>query len=58
MWLQPDQDPGARDDEEFIEVHRVGTTQLREMLTSADMLLPSLTSSFLALERLQQMGQL
>jgi hypothetical protein len=55
LSTQPDQDPGARDVEEFIEVHRVSVQQLRDMLTATDMLLPSMTTSFLALDRLQQL---
>ena len=55
---QADEAPGQRDAEEFIEVYRVSVAQLREMLSSTDMLLPSMTASFLALERLQQMGHL
>jgi len=58
MGAQADVAPGKRDAEEFIEVHRVGVAQLRELLTSADMLLPSMTTSFLALDRLQTMGHL
>lgn len=58
MGEQVDVAPGKRDAEEFIEVHRVGVARLRELLTSADMLLPSMTTSFLALDRLQTMGHL
>ncbi|CAL8469918.1 g9460 [Coccomyxa elongata] len=53
-----DETPGQRDAEEFIEVHRVSVAQLRDMVTSTDMLLPTMTTSYMALERLKQMGHL
>lgn len=56
--VQADSTPGSRDAEEFIEVHRVGVPELRHLLTHADMLLPTMTTSYMALERLAQMGYL
>ena len=50
--------PGSRDAEEFIQVHRVGVPVLRHLLTHADVLLPTMTTSYMALERLAQMGHL
>ncbi|PRW56079.1 NUDIX hydrolase domain-like [Chlorella sorokiniana] len=56
---QPDEAPGRRDHEELtIEVVRVGLPELRRLMLSGDMLLPSVTTCFLALERLQQQGLL
>ena len=56
--LQADETPGQRDAEEFIEVHRVSVAQLRDMLITTDMLLPTMTTSYMALERLKQTGHL
>ena len=58
LAIQADETPGQRDAEEFIEVHRVSVEQLRDMLTSTDMLLPTMATSYMALERLKQMGHL
>lgn len=55
-WLQADASPGARDEQECIEVHRVSIAELQEIMHSGDMLLPSITTCFLALSRLQQQG--
>ena len=53
---QADGAPGARDLEEFIEVHLVGLPELRALMTGGDMLLPSVATCFLALERLRCLG--
>ena len=55
---QEDASPGPRDHEEYIEVHRVDIAQLRQLMTSGDMLLPSLATCFLALERLAALQHL
>ncbi|CAK0779473.1 hypothetical protein CVIRNUC_004783 [Coccomyxa viridis] len=55
---QKDDAPGQRDAEEFIEVHRFDIVELRGMLTACDMLLPSMTTSFLAFNKLASMRQL
>ena len=56
--LQRDDSPGQRDAEEFIEVHRMDLSELRRMLTASDMLLPSMTTTFLACDKLRSMGHL
>ena len=56
--MQADEAPGSRDAEEFIEVHRVSIDQLRQLVSSGNMLLPSMATCFLALERLQAMNLL
>ena len=56
--MQKDDAPGQRDAEEFIEVHRFDIAELRGMLTACDMLLPSMTTSFLAFNKLASMRQL
>lgn len=49
---------GNMDAEEFIEVHRLGIPDLREAMRSGNMLLPSVTTAYLALEELQKRGYL
>ena len=44
--------------EEFIEVHRVGMGELRRLMASGDMLLPSVATCFLALDRLRCLGHI
>ena len=56
--MQKDDAPGQRDAEEFIEVHRFDIAELRRMLAACDMLLPSMTTSFLAFDKLASMGRL
>ena len=56
--MQKDDAPGQRDAEEFIEVHRFDAAELRRMLVACDMLLPSMTTSFLAFDKLASMRQL
>ena len=56
--VQKDGAPGQRDAEEFIEVHRLDMVEVRDMLTACDMLLPSMTTAFLAFDKLVSMGQL
>lgn len=51
--MQTDKKPGSRDPEEFIEIHRVSLGDLRRIMLSGEMLLPSVTTCFLALERLK-----
>lgn len=53
--LQEAVEPGARDPEEFIEVHRIGIAQLRQLMVSGDMLLPSVSTCFMALDHLAGM---
>ena len=55
---QNDLAPGARDAEEFITIHRVGLPELRCIMVSGDMLLPSVATCFLALERMRADGLL
>ena len=58
LAVQEDATPGKRDQEELIEVHRVSIRQLRGIMTSGEMLLPSVTTCYMALERLHEMGLL
>ena len=51
-----DPDPGCRDTEERIEILKVGMSELRKIMRSGEMMLPSLTTCFLALEELQKRG--
>lgn len=55
---QADGAPGERDLEEFIEVHRVSLGELRRVMASGDMLLPSVATCFLALDRLRCLGHI
>ena len=50
--LQADDAPGRRDAEEFIEVHRMAIKELRSIMVSGEMLLPSVSTCYMALERL------
>jgi hypothetical protein len=55
----PDAAPGERDAEEAsIEVLRVPLSQFRKLLSSGEMLLPSVATGYMALERLQEEGLL
>ena len=49
---QADNAPGRRDAEEFIEVHRMSIKELRSVMVSGEMLLPSVSTCYMALERL------
>ena len=49
---QADNAPGRRDAEEFIEVHRFAIKELRSIMVSGEMLLPSVSTCYMALERL------
>jgi hypothetical protein len=40
----------------LLQVLRVPLEEFRSLMTSGDLLLPSVTTAFLALQRLQQMG--
>jgi len=57
---EPDPNPGARDDaEEDIQVLRVPVSELKRMIRGGvDMMLPSITTSYMALEALQENGLL
>ena len=55
---QVDGAPGERDLEEFIEVHRMSLGELRRVMASGDMLLPSVATCFLALDRLRCLGHI
>lgn len=47
---------GKQDAEEFIEIHRMSIASLREVMRSGNMLLPSVTTAFMAIEELQRRG--
>jgi hypothetical protein len=49
-------DPPARDVEERIEILRVRVKELREIMLSGDMMLPSLTTCYLAFDELGKRG--
>ena len=51
--LQADPQPGDRDPEEHIQVLRVGLPELRRLMVSGDMMLPSITTCMLALQKLE-----
>ena len=53
---RPDAAPGGHDAEEWIEVQRVPLGRLRALMHGGDMLLPSLATCWLALERLAELG--
>ena len=53
---RPDAAPGGRDAEEWIQVQRVPLGRLRALMRGGDMLLPSLATCWLALERLAELG--
>lgn len=53
---QLDHTPGSRDAEEVIEICRITIDELRELLVSGDMLLPSITTSYIALQHLNLLG--
>lgn len=55
---QAEERPPPRDDAEFMEIHRVSLEALHGLLRSGDMLLPSIATCYLALDRLQQRGLL
>lgn len=52
--LQPDDQPGERDKEEYIEVLRVGIPELRRIARSGDMLLASVATCWWAFEYLAE----
>ncbi|KAI3436829.1 hypothetical protein D9Q98_006239 [Chlorella vulgaris] len=52
---RPDEQPGQRDKEELIEVCRVGLPELRELMMGGEMLLPSITTCYMALERIREL---
>ena len=51
---EKDENPGHRDQEEFIEVERVSIKRLRTLLRSGDMMLPSVTTAYWAFEWLDE----
>ncbi len=50
---QVDPDPGKRDEEELIQIIRVGLPELRSIMASGNMMLPSVVTCHMALEELQ-----
>ena len=54
--FQVDPAPGLRDREEVIEVHRLDLQELRQLIASGNMLLPSVCTCFMALEHLASLG--
>ena len=58
MLPQEDAKPGQRDAEEFIEIHRVDIAELQRLMVSGDMLLPSMSTCFMSLQRLASLGLL
>jgi len=58
LCINPQEDtaPGKRDLEELIEVHRVPLRRLRAIMTSGEMLLPSVSTCYMALEKLRELG--
>lgn len=51
---EKDEKPGQRDQEEFIEVERVSIGDLKSLLRSGDMMLPSVTTAYWAFEWLEE----
>lgn len=51
---EKDENPGHRDQEEFIEVERVSIAELKSLLRSGDMMLPSVTTAYWAFEWLEE----
>ncbi len=45
-----------RDAEEFIEVHRLSIPELRKLLRTGDVMLPTISTCYMALEMLLEMG--
>ena len=58
--LQVDRQTGSssRDLEEVIEVQRFSIADLRQLMVSGDMLLPSVATCFMALDRLKELDLL
>lgn len=56
--VQVDPNPGDRDIEEHIQVLRVPISELKRIMISGEMLLPSVTTCYLAFEVLQSRGLL
>ena len=54
--LQKDSSPGKRDAEEFIEVHRLSIPELRKLLRTGDVMLPTISTCYMALDMLQERG--
>jgi hypothetical protein len=51
---EKDESPGGRDKEEFIEVERVSIREVKKMLRTGEMLLPSITTAYWAFDWLEQ----
>lgn len=51
---QQDTDPGHRDTEEFIEIKRMKISDVKKILRSGDLLLPSVTTCYWAFEWLEE----
>ena len=52
--LQVDEQPGDRDAEELIEVRRCDVAELKQVLVSGNMLLPSVATCYMALDKLRE----
>ncbi|KAI8466591.1 MAG: hypothetical protein J3K34DRAFT_433131 [Monoraphidium minutum] len=56
---QPDADPGSRDLEEMsMEVLRMPLDEFRALMLGGDMLLPSITTAYMAMDKLREEGYL
>lgn len=53
---QGGEEQAQRDAEEYIECRQVGLQELKTIMYSGEMLLPSLTTCHMALHRLQDLG--
>eukprot|EP00195_Chlamydomonas_chlamydogama_P016506 CAMPEP_0202910586 /NCGR_PEP_ID=MMETSP1392-20130828/52388_1 /ASSEMBLY_ACC=CAM_ASM_000868 /TAXON_ID=225041 /ORGANISM="Chlamydomonas chlamydogama, Strain SAG 11-48b" /LENGTH=223 /DNA_ID=CAMNT_0049600735 /DNA_START=167 /DNA_END=839 /DNA_ORIENTATION=+ len=53
---EDDPNPGTRDAEEYISVMQVGLPELKRLMHSGDMMLPSITTAHMALEHLGAWG--
>jgi hypothetical protein len=53
LCLQPDQSPGLKDHEEFIEVVTMDLAKLKHTMYCGDMMLPSIVTCAMALEHLK-----
>lgn len=55
--MQADPDPGQRDlEEQHITVERVSIPELKTMMLDGSMLLPSITTCYMAFEELRAQG--
>lgn len=51
-----DESPDSRDPEEIIEVIRVSIPELRKIMMAGEMLPPSIITSYMAMNKLQEFG--